>query len=241
MSRRRFFVDAIRNQTAELEGDEARHLTQVLRVEAGQLYEISSHGNLYLAEVETARKQHVVFRIREPLPPEPPPPPVTLLAALIKFERLELLIEKATELGAGTIGFVKAERSEKGLEQGAAKRMTRWQRIVQEASQQSRRARMPDLLAPATLRDALKTPAERRLFLDEHRDGTPMLRALDGATAATPVALLVGPEGGWPEHERDAARAAGWTAISLGPTVLRAETAAMAALAVLAAVLHRDG
>lgn len=241
MARRRFFVDTIRNGTAELAGDEARHLTQVLRVEAGQLYEISREGDVFLAEVEVARKQHVVFRVREQLPPEPPPPPVTLLAALIKFERLELLIEKATELGVGVIGFVKAERSEKGLEQGAAKRATRWQRIVQEASEQSRRARMPDLLPPATMREALKTTAARRLVLDEQRQGQPILEALDGSTAETSVALLVGPEGGWPEHEREAARNAGWTAVSLGPTVLRAETAAIAALAVLSAVLHREG
>src|SRR5262245_57911979 len=116
MSRRRFFVDEIRNGTAELTGDEARHLTQVLRVETGQRYEISDNQRVYLAEVDLARKQHVVFRILETLPEPEPPSKLTLLVALIKFERLELLLEKATELGVGTIRLVKAERSEKGLD-----------------------------------------------------------------------------------------------------------------------------
>src|SRR5437016_1608709 len=99
MARRRFFVGEIRNGRAELTGDDARHLTKVLRVEAGQQYEISDNRRAYLAEVERATKEHVVFHVGEALDPEPDEVRVTLLAALIKFDHYELLVEKATELG----------------------------------------------------------------------------------------------------------------------------------------------
>lgn len=237
MARRRFFVPEIRNGHAELDGDDAKHLTQVLRVEAGQIYEISDNENVYLAEVALARKAHVVFDITDQLPASEPPVPVTLLAALIKYERLETVIEKATELGVTTIQLVKAERSERGLDLAAPKRMARWQRIALEASQQSRRTRLPELQLPVSFRKALETPATHRLFLDEERGGRSLL---DLVTAPAPAALLVGPEGGWPAHERDAALAAGWSPVSLGPFILRAETAAIAALAALNAAFYRD-
>jgi 16S rRNA (uracil1498-N3)-methyltransferase len=238
MARRRFFVPEVRNGQAEIEGDEARHLTQVLRVEPGQLYEISDNTDVYLAEVESARKQHVIFRITDKLPAEPPPMPVTLLLSLIKFERLETAIEKATELGVTVIQLVKAERSEKGLEIAALKRLPRWQRIITEAGQQSRRASLPALPPPVSFGEALRHTAKYRLFLDEERTGRNLL---DCVGAPGSAAFLIGPEGGWPQHERDAALAAGWTAISLGSLVLRTETAVIAALSVLSAAFTRRG
>jgi 16S rRNA (uracil1498-N3)-methyltransferase len=236
MARRRFFVHGIHNGQAELNGDEARHLTQVLRVESGQVYEISDNASVYLAEVDLARKQQVVFRILEQLAPEPDGPRVTLLLSLIKFERLETVIEKATELGVTDIVFVKSERSEKGLEQAVPKRIQRWERIALEASQQSRRLRLPELRGPITFADALRSDARNRLFLDEERTGRPMLQAVDARESA---AILVGPEGGWPDREREQALEAGWTPVSLGPLVLRTETAAISALAVLNAIFTR--
>src|SRR3954454_8463238 len=167
MARRRFFVPEVRNNRAELAGDEAKHLTQVLRVEAGQIYEISDNQRVYLAEVALARKAQVVFHVTDALPPPEPLRRLSLFASLIKFERLETVIEKATELGVTEIQFVRAERSEKGLDQAAPKRMARWQRIALEASQQSRRARLPELSGPVNFRAALQQPAEYRLFLDE--------------------------------------------------------------------------
>lgn len=236
MARRRFFVPPVRNSQTELEGDDARHLTQVLRVEAGELYEISDNHNVYLAEVTLARKAHVVFRVMEALPLPEPLVPLTVLVALIKFERLETVLEKATELGATEIRLVRAERSEKGLELAAPKRMHRWQRIIVEASQQSRRATLPVISPPVQLSNALKFDAENRLFLDEDRTGTSIL---DVVQAKAPTAMLAGPEGGWPAHEREQALAAGWTPVSLGPLVLRTETAVIAALATLNATFYR--
>src|ERR1700691_1492693 len=101
--RRRFFVDEVRNGQAEISGDDARHLTRVLRVEPGQRYEISDNRNVYLAEIETARKEHVVFRTMEKLPAPAPSPSLVLCAALIKFDRFEWMLEKATELGVSEI------------------------------------------------------------------------------------------------------------------------------------------
>lgn len=233
MARRRFFVDSVRNDKAEIQGDEARHLTQVLRVERGQLFEICDNRDVWLAEVELARKEHVVFRTLEPVASEEPPMPVHLLVALIKFDHLELLIEKATELGVATITPVETVRSERGLERAAEKRIARWRRIGVEASQQSRRSRLPEISLPVSFDAALTTTAAARLFLDEEPGGTPMLAA---APASSGAALLVGPEGGWVEQERAAALAAGWTRVTLGPQILRAETAAISAIAILHAV-----
>lgn len=236
MARRRFFVPEVRSGKAELSGDDAKHLTQVLRVEKGQFYEISDNERVYLAEIELARKAEVIFRIHELLETPEPMRPLTILAALIKFERLEDMMEKATELGATEIRLVKAERSEKGLDLAAPRRTPRWRRIAMEASQQSRRWRLPEISGPVPLSEALRTEARYRLFLDEERTGSPLLDVLAGPDSA---AVLVGPEGGWPPREREAALAAGWAPVSLGPQVLRAETAAIAALATVNAAFGR--
>ena len=245
MSRRRFFVPLIRDGHAEIEGDDARHLTQVLRVEAGQLFEISDNRSVYLAEIESTRKSQVKFRVMEQLPDSPQETPVHLVAALFKFDRLEMMLEKATELGITSVHFVRAERSDKGLDKAAEKRIERWRRIVLEASQQSRRLRLPELHGPVKLREALRLQASHRFFLDEDRSGTPVLEAVGVAVggavedAVESVAFIVGPEGGWPDHERHAAREAGWTSVTLGDRILRAETAAIAALSVINAALRR--
>jgi 16S rRNA (uracil1498-N3)-methyltransferase len=236
MARRRFFVPEVRNGEAWLEGDDAKHLTQVLRVEAGQRYEISDNEHVYLAEVAQARKSGAMFRITERLPDADPLVPITVLVALVKFERLEVVIEKVTELGATEIRLVKAERSEKGLDLAAPKRMHRWHRIALEASQQSRRARLPVISGPVSMKEALRFDTGYRLLLDEDRTGPSIL---DVVATTRPAAVLIGPEGGWPDHEREAARAAGWVPVSLGPLVLRTETAAIAAIATLNSVFYR--
>lgn len=234
MARRRFFVNQVRNGQAEISGEDARHLTQVLRVEPGHLYEISDNSRVYLAEVASARKQHVVFDIREELACEPRGPEIELYAALIKFDHLELAIEKATELGVTSIRTVRTTRSEHGLERAAEKRIARWRRIAMEASQQSRRDQVPQVLEPVRFSDALSSSAAVRLLLDEEGTGTPLLKS---AGLAASYAILVGPEGGWTDSERNAACEAEWIPVTLGAGILRAETAAIAALSVLRAVI----
>jgi 16S rRNA (uracil1498-N3)-methyltransferase len=233
VARRRFFVDQIRHGRAVLAGDDARHLRQVLRAETGQRYEICDNRDVYLAEIEAVRKDEVSFQALEKLPVEPPPLELSLLIALTKFDRFEWAIEKATELGVAAIVPLETERSEKGLERAALKRLERWRKIARESSQQSRRARMPEVSDPAGLERALAIPGANRYFLDE-AGGTPLLSAVPQHRASSDkVMLAVGPEGGWTDPERQLARRLGWTPVSLGPLILRAETAAIAATAVV--------
>src|SRR5260370_14968716 len=208
MARRRFFVEAVERGHAHIVGQDAHHLTRVLRVVTGQRYEISDNQNLYLAEVETARKDLVSFTILERMAQPEPAVRITLIASLIKIERFEELIEKATELGVEAIVAVQAERSEKGLERAAEKRMARWRRIVREASEQSRRARLPELQAPSRLAEAIGASTDYRYMLEES-GATPILSALPPTRHASDrIALLVGPAGAWTPREPDRIRAA---------------------------------
>jgi 16S rRNA (uracil1498-N3)-methyltransferase len=231
LARRRFFVDAVRGGMAELRGEDARHLARVLRAEVGQRYEISDGKVAYLAEIAEARGPRVVFRVIEPLDTPATPLHITLCAALIKFDRFEWIVEKATELGVERILPVEAERSGKGLLEASRKRSERWARIAREASQQSRRLRAPEIAPAVRFEQCLAEQADYRYFLEETA-APPLLRVLRMSPACR-AALLTGPEGGWTDAERQLAGAAGWLAVSLGPQVLRAETAAMAAIAVL--------
>lgn len=229
MARRRFFVNPIHDSTAELAGEDALHLSRVLRAAPGERYEISDNAGVYLAEIVSARKDRVVFRVIEPVASVPPPVDVTLLAALFKFDRFEWMVEKVTELGVARIVPVVAERSERGLDKAAVKRVERWRRIAIEASQQSRRARLPEILDAEPFDRAIVCEHPARLLLDEAPGGAPLF----AVRHAGAVALLAGPEGGWTDAERQRALGAGWQAATLGHTILRAETAAMAAVAVV--------
>jgi len=237
MARRLFYVDQIRDGEASLEGDTAKHLRKVLRAEEGQKYEISDGNAVFLAEISGFGKQRVEFRVLEECEREVPPARVRLYAALVKFDHFEWMIEKATELGVERITPVVAFRSDYGLDRAAVKRRERWLRIAAEAGQQSRRVAPPRVDEAVEFDAALADPAPARLFLDEDRGAPPVLDALPGPL--TEVSVLVGPEGGWDPRERAAALEAGWASVSLGPMILRAETAALAALGVVMAAAGR--
>ena len=226
MARRRFLVPEIIDGQAQLTGDDAHHLARALRAEPGQIYEIADGRAAYLAEITEATKSTVTFRVLEDLGAGPPLLPLTLFVALIKFDRFEWMIEKATELGAGRIVPVEAARSEAGLLAAAAKRVERWRKIARESSQQSRR------VAPPEIEEARKLGAIQfsglRLRLEE-QPGSPLLSLED---AHQPIGILIGPEGGWTDAERG--RLAEWSPVSLGPAILRTETAAIAAAALVA-------
>ena len=241
VARRRFFVDQIREGMAEMRGEDAHHLARVLRAEAGRTYEVSDGSSVWLAEIIDARPDRVVFRCIEPVESPELPAHITLCASLVKFDRFEWIVEKATELGVERIIPVEAARSEKGLAQAAAKRRERWQRIALESSQQSRRARVPEILPAVRYQEALRTAADFRYFLDE-ASTAPILGAFPAARQASDcVAVLTGTEGGWTDEERAGALAAGWTPVSLGSLILRAETAVTAALAVIGAAWVKRG
>ena len=222
----------MRNGRAEITGESAHHLTRVLRVEVGQKFEISDNRRVWLAEVGVARKNVVEFTVLEEMAAGDEPAETTLYLALIKFERFEWAVEKATELGVTRVVPVQAQRSERGLEDGARKRVERWRRIAREASEQSRRLRFPRIDAPARLPEALADTAEHRIWLDERPGAPPLLKAFPVVNRGA-VSLAIGPEGGWTEGERGQFSDSGWTGTSLGPAILRAETAVCAALAVV--------
>lgn len=216
---------------AELTGDDAHHLARVLRAEAGQQFEIADGRAAYLAEIVAAGKSTVRFRVIEELAAAPELPPLTLFAALIKFDRFEWLVEKATELGAARIVPVETARSETGLFAAAPKRSERWRKIARESAQQCRR------IGPLEIGEAKKLAAIEfpgwRARLEEQPGSANLWDALESA-APTEIGILLGPEGGWTESERERLNTAGWQAVTLGSTILRAETAGLAAAAVVA-------
>lgn len=230
MARRRFLVQQVENGFAELTGEDAHHLARVLRAQPGQQFEIADGRAAYLAEITDVAKSAVRFRVLDELGAGPPLVPLALYVALIKFDRFEWMIEKATEIGVARIVPVEASRSEAGLLAASVKRLERWRKIAREASQQSRRVGVPEI--PEAVRLAAIPNSGVCLRLEEH-PGCPLLAAALDNSAASPN-LLIGPEGGWTDTERERLELAGWRAISLGPTILRTETAAIAAAAIAA-------
>jgi 16S rRNA (uracil1498-N3)-methyltransferase len=235
MTRRRWIADTWTETTASLKGEQAGHLARVLRAQPGQIFDVVANGFLHRAEIVTADEREVVFALHEELEAESALP-VHLLMAVFKFDHMEWGMEKATELGVARITPVIARRTEKHLAQAAAKRVERWRRIVREASQQSRRSDVPEVDDPVTLKVALgMVSAERKLLLAETEQENSLKAALVGEVAS--VALAIGPEGGWAAEEIALFAESGWRSVTLGPRILRAETAAIAGLAVCAAML----
>jgi len=242
MTRRRWIASEWSEQTATLTGEQAVHLARVLRAEPGMEADVVAGGRVFHAVVDVVAPSAVSFRLGEEQAAEQPLP-ITLVVAVYKFDRMEWAIEKATELGVAVIAPVVAQRTEKHLAQSAMKRVERWRRIAHEAAQQSRRADVPQILDPEPLVARIKAQARegvRRMVLAE-QERQLSLRALLDAEAANAgqdlptLEMAIGPEGGWTSAEEAAFAAHQWTAVTLGPRILRAETAAITALAVASA------
>ncbi len=224
--------------TAILRGEAAHHLGRVLRAEAGQLYELSDGQRLWLARTENVGRDEVQFTLVEQLPTVVAPVQIELLLAIVKFDRLEWALEKATELGVEDVVPLAAERSEKGLIAAAEKRAERWKRILAESAQQARRLRVPALGEAAKPRDAFRaTAATLKLLLSERAGARPLREVLEPVATvrqeseAARVALAIGPEGGWTDAEFSCSSDCGFVEVALGANILRTETAVCAALA----------
>src|ERR1700680_3662696 len=236
--RRRFFVEKFEAESATLRGEAAHHLGRVLRAESGQVYELSDGETVWLARTESVGRDEIRFILVEPLPVHAAPVRIALLLAVVKFDRFEWAIEKATELGADEIVPLAAERSEKGLVAASAKRAARWKKVLLESAQQSRRLRVPLLHDAAKPREAFRTAiSQARVLLSERAGAKPMRDVLEpelpGVQEGKPVslAIAIGPEGGWTEVEFAAATGSGFAEAALGINILRTETAVCAALA----------
>jgi 16S rRNA (uracil1498-N3)-methyltransferase len=236
--RRRFFVESFEDGSALLRGEAAHHLGRVLRAEEGQLYELSDGKNLWLARIERAGRDEVQFSLVQQLATPLAPVRTELLLGVVKFERFEWALEKATELGADEIVPVGAERSEKGLLAAAPKRAERWKRILAESAQQARRLRIPALRPLAKSARAFRAALSPiRLLLSERPGARPLRNLLEPIASVrrkddvARIALAIGPEGGWTDTEFSEAGASGFTETALGENILRTETAVCAALA----------
>jgi 16S rRNA (uracil1498-N3)-methyltransferase len=240
MTRRRWIADAWTETSASLRGEQAQHLARVLRAQPGQIFDVVANGFLHRAEVMTVDEREVVFTLHEELEMDAALP-VHLLMAVFKFDHMEWGIEKATELGVARITPVLARRTEKHLAQAAAKRVERWRRIVLEAAKQSRRCDVPVVDEPVSLKAAVAmvTAGTKLLLAETEQEKTlgSELASQRVSELAGDVALAIGPEGGWTAEEMVLFGESGWTSVTLGPRILRAETAAIAGLAVCAAVL----
>lgn len=213
-------------------GETAHHLGRVLRAQPGQLYELSDGNRVWLARIAEVKRDRVEFSLMEELGSREPAVQTVLLLSVIKFDAFELALEKATELGVAAIVPLVAARSEKSLLAAAPKRAERWRKILREASEQSRRVRIPEL-APLTKPEAaFSSDSDRLKILLSERPEAPSLRGiLEGQNVAAAVVLAIGPEGGWTGAEVQRAETHGFREASLGRLILRTETAVIAALA----------
>jgi 16S rRNA (uracil1498-N3)-methyltransferase len=243
VTRRRWIADTWDEATASLEGNQAAHLIRVLRAQPGMEFDVVAGGRVWHSVVAGITADSVRFNLVAEVEADPALP-VTLLLSVFKFDRMEWAIEKATELGAECILPVIARRSEKHLAQAAEGRVERWRRLAVEASKQARRSDVVRVEDPLPLKTAVQGDAQAvRLVLAEQERSTTLHHALSEALDAAgddvpAIRMAVGPEGGWTAEEEALFDAENWRPVSLGPRILRAETAAITAMAVAAALLE---
>jgi len=231
MTRRRWIADEVADGRAALTGEHAAHLSRTLRARVGQEFEVVCGEVVRRGTVASVEDERVEFALGEEIAAGTAVP-ITLLLAVFKFDRMEWAIEKCTELNVTSIVPVIARRTEKHLALAADKRVERWRRIGHEASEQSRRVAPPEIADPIKLSAALDFSAELRMVLAESEREVQLGEILGARPDATSLAMAIGPEGGWATEELQLFEESGWIAASLGDTILRAETAAIAALAI---------
>jgi 16S rRNA (uracil1498-N3)-methyltransferase len=234
MTRRRWIADRVEGDHAWLLGPNANHLFRVLRVKVGQIFDVAADGVPRFATVVCASHDQVEFHLGAVVESEALPQ-ITVYLSIFKFDRMEWALEKLTELGVTGISPVIAQRTEKHLAKAASARVERWRKIAHEASQQSRRIAPPQIADPVGLKQAIAEIQGSRIVLAETEEHISLKSAL--SECQPPLAMAFGPEGGWSETELELFAASGWKSASLGNTILRAETAAIAAVAVAAAEL----
>jgi 16S rRNA (uracil1498-N3)-methyltransferase len=231
MARRRWIADEASGSHAALLGSHADHLAHVLRAQIGQEFDIATAENVRRGRIVGITDGRIEFELGEVIPAAAVPN-LSLVLSIFKFDRMEWAIEKCVELGAARIVPVVAQRTETHLAIAAVKRVERWRRIARQASEQSRRASPPEISPPVKLKGIVTAATGIRIVLAESEDHVTLKNALQTVMPGGKISLAFGPEGGWTEPELKLFLGAGWIAASLGNTILRAETAAIAATAV---------
>jgi 16S rRNA (uracil1498-N3)-methyltransferase len=238
MTRRRWIADRVEGGRAWLLGPNANHLFRVLRVKVGQEFDVAADGVLRSAKVVFASHDQVEFELGAEVE-SASLPKITVYLSIFKFDRMEWALEKLTELGVARVVPMIAQRTEEHLAKAAARRVERWRKIAREASQQARRVAPPEIADPVALKKAVLEEQGSRIVLAETEDQASLRAVL--AECPLPLALAFGPEGGWSQSELALFNAGGWKPASLGHTILRAETAAIAAVAVAMAEMQTGG
>ena len=238
MTRRRFYAPstAFTQNTVTLAADEARHLRDVLRLKPGdEVYVFDGRGHEFRCEVSNVRRDVAELRIDAEVEPAKPESQLQLNlgVALLKGEKFDLVVQKATELGVTKITPLITRYADIHLRDAsdATKRVTRWQRIALEAAKQSGRAFVPEIRLPVAFE---KVEVEGVGVMFSERDGI----ALESLPESQSITGLVGSEGGWADEEIETAKARGFHVVTLGGRILRAETAAIAVTVLLQ---HRFG
>ncbi|MEO7659444.1 MAG: 16S rRNA (uracil(1498)-N(3))-methyltransferase [Pyrinomonadaceae bacterium] len=226
------FKDAIVN----LDGDETRHLRDVLRLRIGEEVSVfDGTGGEFRCSIAKIEKKGSVLTLIEKIAPASPESglEITLAATVLNGDRYDLIVQKAVELSVATLIPMHTIRGEVKTKD-AAKRLERWRRIALEATKQCGRARLMEIGEPATFDDLLGGSQCEHLIIFSERDGT------DFATIkpAKKITALIGPKGGWDDSELEAARSSGINIVTLGGRILRAETAAISMTTILQ---HRFG
>jgi 16S rRNA (uracil1498-N3)-methyltransferase len=242
MTRRRWIADDWKDRMASLKGEQAAHLIRVLRAQTGMECDMVAGDRVWRAVISGISGDAVQFTLLSEVEAEQALP-VTLLLSVFKFDRMEWIIEKATELGAERLIPMIARRSEKHLVQAAPARVERWRRVAREAAKQSRRSDVPAVEEVVSLKSAMHIRAAQpglNLLLAEQERSNTLYAAMQAGLHVLEkpaIHLAVGPEGGWTAEEEALFASEGWQAVSLGPRILRAETAGITAMAVVAAML----
>lgn len=247
MGRRRFYAPPeafnSHSRTVRLAADEARHLREVLRLGPGdEVHVFDGAGKEFRCVVESSRRDVAILNVDAEVGPARSESPLqlTLGVALLKSDKFDLVVQKATELGVVRLVPLMTKLADIKLKDPSEgqKRVSRWQRIALEAAKQSGRALVPEILEPVSFDEMITLPATDLNLMFSEREGQSLESLnLESAQIET-LTALVGSEGGWTDYEIETAKAAQWKVITLGGRTLRAETAAIAAATLLQ---HRFG
>lgn len=239
MTRRRFYAPPeafnFSEQTVSLGTDETRHLRDVLRLRtADEAFVFDGFGREFRCSVSTIKRDVAELQIEAQVGPAKPEShlKLNLCVALLKGEKFDVVVQKATELGVTKITPLITRHADIHLrdESDAAKRVVRWQRISQGAAKQSGRAFVPEISGPVKFDSVLDTDGLGVMFSER---GGLALESLTAHAATDSITALVGSEGGWSDEEIETARARNFHVITLGGRILRAETAAITLTALL--------
>jgi 16S rRNA (uracil1498-N3)-methyltransferase len=234
----RFFIspDQISGARISIAGEDVRHIATVLRMQAGdELLLCDGDGAEYTVRITRVERSGITTEITNQSKRELRHPRITLGQGLPKSDKMDLIVQKATELGAACIVPLVTERAVVKV-RDEEKRLARWQKIAREAAMQSNRPDMPKIEAIRGFDDYLRTLNSElgTLLLLPWEEGTePIRNVLRRNPAVQNIIVLIGPEGGFSKAEAESAKTRGFHPVSLGPNILRTETAAIAVLSMI--------